>query len=197
MSPPMEQAPEEPAGGHISPEGFTAEEVERARRYHRPLYAVMLLEGGVWFALLGLMAFGPPGRAIQRAVRPWPWPAATVAWSVVVVGAPFAVQLPLSFWFGHRRERRWGFSTQGPGGWLTDRVKGVLVGVVLTSGLMVGLVGLARWLPRGWPVVAAPAAGAVVVVLSFVAPVILEPLFNRFRPLEDRTLAQDLRALSV
>jgi STE24 endopeptidase len=35
-----------------------------------------------------------------------------------------------------------------------------------------------------------------VLLLSFVAPVVLEPLFNRFRPLEDETLAARLRALS-
>jgi len=177
--------------------GFTADEVRKARRYHRPLYVVMVVEGVAWFALLALLSFGPPGRAIDRAVGPWPWAAATVAWSVVVVVVPFAVTLPLSFWFGHRRERRWGFSTQGSGGWLTDRAKGVLVGVVLTSGLMVGLVGLARWLPRAWPLVAAPVAAAVVILLSFVAPVVLEPLFNRFKPLEDGALVDQLRALSV
>src|SRR5581483_1410970 len=32
--------------------------------------------------------------------------------------------------------------------------------------------------------------------LSFVAPVVLEPLFNRFEPLEDETLAENLRLLS-
>jgi STE24 endopeptidase len=177
--------------------GFTEDEVRKARRYHRPLYLVMVVEGAVWFALLALLAFGPPGRAIDRAIGPWPWAAATVAWSVVVVLVPFAVTLPLSFWFGHRRERRWGFSTQGSGGWLTDRVKGLLVGVVLTSVLMVGLVGLARWLPNAWPFVAAPAAAAVVVLLSFVAPVVLEPLFNRFKPLDDAALTDQLRALSI
>jgi STE24 endopeptidase len=35
-----------------------------------------------------------------------------------------------------------------------------------------------------------------VLLLSFVAPVVLEPLFNRFRPLEDETLAASLRLLS-
>src|SRR5205085_4164203 len=43
---------------------------------------------------------------------------------------------------------------------------------------------------------AAAAAGAtLVLVLSFVAPVVLEPLFNRFRPL-DGALADDLRRLA-
>src|SRR5262249_5836973 len=47
-----------------------------------------------------------------------------------------------------------------------------------------------------WPLAAAAAAAAAVLFLSFVAPVVLEPLFNRFRPLEDARLAGDLRALA-
>ena len=34
-------------------------------------------------------------------------------------------------------------------------------------------------------------------MLSFVAPVVLEPLFNRFAPLADEELARSLRELSV
>jgi STE24 endopeptidase len=36
----------------------------------------------------------------------------------------------------------------------------------------------------------------LVLVLSFVAPVLLEPIFNRFAPLSDREMANDLRALA-
>src|SRR5207248_6258196 len=35
-----------------------------------------------------------------------------------------------------------------------------------------------------------------VLLLAFVAPVVLEPLFNRFRPLEDETLTARLCSLS-
>src|SRR5262249_57391743 len=50
---------------------------------------------------------------------------------------------------------------------------------------------------RGWWAVPAAAALALAVLfLSFLARVVLEPLFNRFRPLEDEALAADLRLLS-
>ena len=44
---------------------------------------------------------------------------------------------------------------------------------------------------------AAVVGSVLVVVLSFVAPVVLEPLFNRFAPLADEELARSLRELSV
>src|SRR4029079_19686656 len=39
-------------------------------------------------------------------------------------------------------------------------------------------------------------AAAIVFVLSFRAPVVFEPLFNKFGPLTDESLAESLRALS-
>jgi len=62
---------------------------------------------------------------------------------------------------------------------------------------VLAFVEIASALPHIWPVVAAPGAAALVVVLSFLAPVVFEPLFNRFRPLADEALAADLRALSA
>jgi STE24 endopeptidase len=56
---------------------------------------------------------------------------------------------------------------------------------------------LAAALPRFWPVVAALAAALLVAVLSFLGPILFEPLFNHFRPLEDEALAGDLRALAA
>jgi STE24 endopeptidase len=57
-------------------------------------------------------------------------------------------------------------------------------------------VALARALPGWWAVPAGAALALAVVLLSFVAPVVLEPLFNRFRPLDDEALAASLRGLS-
>ncbi len=55
---------------------------------------------------------------------------------------------------------------------------------------------LARALPGWWAVPAGAALALAVLLLSFVAPVVLEPLFNRFRPLDDEALAASLRELS-
>ncbi len=114
-----------------------------------------------------------------------------------MVAVSAAVRLPLAWWRGFVRERRWGFSTQRASGWLADAAKGLAVSVVLMAALWTGVVGLARALPGWWAVPAAAALAAAMLVLSFVAPVVLEPLFNRFRPLADERLAGELRALAA
>src|SRR5207247_5739639 len=47
-----------------------------------------------------------------------------------------------------------------------------------------------------WRLVASPAAAALVAFVFFVPPVVLEPLFNKFKPLEDRELAGTLLGLA-
>ena len=62
--------------------------------------------------------------------------------------------------------------------------------------LQVAAVCLARAWPTWWPLPAAAGLALAVLALMFVSPVVLEPLFNRFRPLEDERLAGALRALA-
>jgi STE24 endopeptidase len=176
---------------------FSPEEAERARRYHAPLYWSGFADAAIGAALLALLAFSQIGGAVGRAFDGLPWLAATVAWVAVVLAAGFVLRLPLSYWRGFVREHRWGFSTQSVGGWVADRVKSLAVGFGLTSVVLLGFVALGRAFPRAWPLAVAPAGAGLVLVLTFVAPVVLEPVFNRFRPLEDRALADELRAISV
>jgi Zn-dependent protease with chaperone function len=175
---------------------FSPEEVERAGRYHRPLYVAFGVDFVVGVVVLAALAFGPPGDRLFGLVDGLPWWAAAPAFAALVVVVTTAIDLPLSFWRGFLHEERWGFSTQSVSGWLADRAKALLVGTVLTSGVLLGFVALARAFPGSWPALAAPGAALVVLFLSFIAPVMLEPMFNRFEPLGDEAMVADLRALA-
>jgi STE24 endopeptidase len=174
---------------------FAREEIERARRYHGPLYralvADLLLELGVLLAIV----FGPPGDWLSGATG-GPWWARTLELAALVAGVGTLVRLPLSAWRGWLYERRWGFSTETLRGWLWDRVKGLVVGVALSGFALVALVGTARAWPAWWPALAAPGAAALALVLSLLGPLVFERLFNRFWRLPDAALAAELRELS-
>jgi STE24 endopeptidase len=98
------------------------------------------------------------------------------------------VRLPLSVWLGLTHERAFGFSRQTWKEYALDRVKSVGIGAVLTGAGMAGLVGAAVLFPSWWPLFASAGAAILVLLLSFVAPIVLEPVFNRFAPLEDSEL---------
>jgi CAAX prenyl protease-like protein/peptidase M48-like protein len=175
---------------------FAPDEVERARRYHRTLYIVLLVDTTLGLVALSLFAFTLVGSWLYAVVDELPWWGRALLFPVLVLGVPVLLRLPLSFWRGHVRERRWGFSTQTARGWLLDRAKGFAVAAVLTAVAVLAFVALARALPAVWPAVAAPAAALLVLALGLAAPIVLEPLFNRFRPLGDPALAGELRSLA-
>jgi STE24 endopeptidase len=164
---------------------FDKSEVDRARRYHRPLYFALLADTVFALATLAALTF---------VDLPLPWWAEVVVAPALVVVCLSLVRLPLGWWrFGH--ERRWGFSTQTTRGWCSDRLRAFAVGLVLTIVPVGSLLALAHLFPDAWPWLAAAGGAVLALLISFVAPVVLEPIFNRFTPLEG-DLAPRLRALA-
>jgi STE24 endopeptidase len=170
--------------------------VARARDYHRPLYAAALARIGLDLALLGLVAFAPVGGWLFAALTGAPWWAQALGFTALIDASLTLLHLPLSFWAGFRRERRFGFSTQTLPGFLGDEAKGFAVGLVISAAVMAGLVASARVAPRAWPLLAAGGGALLVVAGSFLAPLLIEPLFHRFAPLADAALAAELGALA-
>jgi STE24 endopeptidase len=175
---------------------FSTEDVERSRRYHRPLYLALALDVALAAGVLAALAWSAAGDRLFSVVDSLSPAAAAAAYAALVVACSNLVRAPLAIWRGWWRERQWGFSTQSAGGWIADRGKGLAVSAVLTASAWAAAVALARALPGWWALPAGAALALAVLFLSFVAPVVLEPLFNRFRPLEDEALAADLRRLS-
>ena len=174
---------------------FAADEIERAWRYHRPLYLALAVDLALQLAVLAAVAFGPAGDWLA-ALTAGSWWARTLELAALVLGVGALVRLPLSAWRGWAYERRWGFSTQSLRAWLVDLVKGLVLGAALIGLGLAALVAAARAWPGWWPLLAALGAALLTLVLSLFAPLLFERLFNRFWPLPEGELARDLRGLS-
>jgi STE24 endopeptidase len=173
---------------------FSEEEVARARSYHRPLYWAAAADVAIAAGVLGALVWSGVGAALDPGSLPW-W-GRTPAYAAIVVVASAAVRAPLALWSGCVRERRWGFSMQRWPSWVVDLAKAVCLDIVFTASALLGLVGLARALPVWWAAPAAAVFALAALLLSFVAPVVLEPLFNGYSPLQDAALAGELRGLA-
>jgi STE24 endopeptidase len=179
-------------------EAFTEDEVRACVAYAKPRQRWGLASFGADLAVLAVLALTGPGRAVVRAAAglAGAWAPGRVALATVAVlavragvGLPFSVR-------AFRQDARAGLATQGLGGFLRDWAKARGVGLVLTVLPLSALVLGARWQPPGWPLVAAAAAAWLVVALSVAGPVLIEPLFNRFRSLEPGPLRARLLALA-
>jgi STE24 endopeptidase len=175
-----------------------ADRVARARQFHaelRPgLYAAMAV--GLLAALvLGLTPLG--AWLVTRIGRPFGgnWIAEAVLGGLAVVLVAEIVTLPFAAW-RHVIVVRYGISTQSWGGWAIDVLKSYAVGAVLGAIVLFAFYGVVRLAPRWWWAWAAVGAAALVVLLSFVLPVIVEPIFNKFTPMAGGPLRSELIALA-
>jgi STE24 endopeptidase len=173
---------------------FSAEQVARARRYQRPLYWAAAAELVLTTAFLAALVSSAAGSALDPSSLPW-W-ARTLVYASIIIMLSAALRTPLTFWRGYLREHRFGFSTQSWRGWLIDRFKAVGIDLVLVPPLLLSLVALARTLPGWWVVPAAAAFALIVFLFSFLAPIMLAPLFNHYEPLDQEPLRTELHALA-
>ncbi|HEV2767645.1 MAG TPA: M48 family metallopeptidase [Acidimicrobiales bacterium] len=176
-------------------EWFDAAEIARGRRYNRPLERLGRVRLAASVAVVSAFVAGRAGPRLLDALPAQSWPVQVV----VVAFALQATSLVYAPWFAAHRalvyDKWWGLSTQTPRGFLRDQLTQLALGGVATAVLVVPLYAVIRttewWWLFGWMVVA-----GVTVGLGFVWPVLVAPLFNRFRPLDDATLAERLRAVA-
>jgi Zn-dependent protease with chaperone function len=109
----------------------------------------------------------------------------------------FVLGFPLAFYQGFALEHRYGLSTEGFGPWFLDLLKDLAVSLVFLG--VVPLVRLAyvpiRRFPRRWWLVLGLGALPVILAGTFIQPLVVDPLFNRFTPLENKRL--EARILEV
>ena len=161
---------------------------EPARRYHDPRYRAILADVALGLAVAAVLVFTPLGQAVLGVVDPLPEALGAFLLGLLILHISALVRLPLTVWLGLLHERAFGFSRQSARDFALDRLKAVAIGSVLTGAALAGLVLCAQAFPSAWPLVAAGAGALVVLLLSFVAPVVLEPVFNKFRPVEVSSL---------
>lgn len=106
------------------------------------------------------------------------------------------VELPFAFYQGFLLEHRYGLSTQTGRHWVSDQGKGVLLGIALAIvGASVVFLTLREW-PDWWWLLSAATFAVAMVGLARIAPVVLLPIFYRFKPLDRPALVERLLGLA-
>lgn len=107
-----------------------------------------------------------------------------------------AVGLPLDFISGFWLEHRYGLSNLTGWGWVKDQLKALAVGGVLAAlGIEFLYWTMRRW-PVHWWIISGLSFMGFFVVLANLAPVLIFPIFFKFKPLENPSLTERLLELS-
>jgi STE24 endopeptidase len=163
------------------------ERQKRAKGYARINRRLMLLD----LVITGLyiivwLVFG-----WSEALKTWLMGFTTDVWMlvllyvVVIGGIMFLINIPLSFYQGFTLPHHYDLSTQKISMWLTDQLKGILVGGALGTIMLEIIYAILRAYPTLWWLWAAIILLVFNVILANLAPTLLLPLFNKFVPLGD------------
>jgi STE24 endopeptidase len=172
---------------------FSAEEIERGRRYARPQVALGMARAAVDLAALVLLVQRPPPVLARQTSRP------ALAGGVAAAGMAVGLSLPSLPLAAVARKRSIdvGLVTQSWRGWALDLVKADAIQAVLAGAAGGAVVGATRRYREHWWLPAA--AGSVLFgsLLAALAPVVLDPLFNDFTPLPEGQTRTDVLELAA
>lgn len=134
-----------------------------------------------------------------------------VAWALETAGLPFALAgwlfflvpavvlhaatLPFDYYFTFVIEERFGFNRSTRKLWLIDQAKAVLLSGFVFSVLLLSVLGLIHFFPAAWWLWTFLVVSLVQILLTVLYPKLIAPLFNKFEPVKDESLAASIRAL--
>src|SRR5256886_8370322 len=178
--------------------GFDSERQAKAHRLRTMRFRLSIARTAALVALVVVLVIGGSA-SLRDAVLSLRWPswASTILFLVLLVLSFLAVDLPFAYVGGHRWETASGLSSQSLWGWAKDLLKSVglaLGGTILVGGVLLWLLAVS---PAWWWLAAWLLGVLVSAILGFLAPVLLVPLFYRFRPLADATLRCRFEALAA
>lgn len=104
--------------------------------------------------------------------------------------------MPLNWYAQFRLEERFGFNTTTLKVWWFDRFKGLLLALVLGYPLLVLVLKIVEWTGNAWWLWAWGALLAFQLLMFVLAPVLILPLFNKFTPLPEGNLREQLLKLA-
>ena len=175
-----------------------ADAVARGRAFHTALRPGTYLSLALGLLVAVLLGLTPAGAwIVEQVSRPFGghWLARALLGGLAVVFIGEIVALPLAAW-RHCILRRHGLSTQDWSGWTVDVLKGYAVGAVIGAVVLVGFFTVTHFAPRWWWAWGAAGAALLTVLLSFVFPVLIEPVFNTFTPMPEGEQRARLMALA-
>jgi STE24 endopeptidase len=121
---------------------------------------------------------------------------ALIIYTFVFAAFLYFIGLPLGFYSGYRIEHRFGLSTQSIGGWIKDEIKSLLLSGILTFLLVFVFYFILRNFSQTWWIIATAGWIFFTVVMARIFPVLLIPLFFKYRTVDDKGLKQDILELS-
>lgn len=106
------------------------------------------------------------------------------------------LEFPLHVYEHFFREHAYGLATQTFGAWFREQMTGLAISLVVGTLLIVLLYGIFRRAPRTWWIWGTVLGVVFIVIGMILAPIYIEPLFNKYKPLTDPAISEPILAMA-
>ncbi|MCS7460659.1 M48 family metallopeptidase [Paenibacillus doosanensis] len=195
---PAGQIPAALRGGPADPATFmTPEQIENAHRLATIGYLSYFISTPVeWGILIVLMTLGCSSWFRSLAERLTGWSLLRMAVYLLLLQlALYVIELPLDYYL-HELNRSYGLTNQSASSWLLDIAKGFGVNMIISIPLYWLLYTAIKRSPRRWWLWGWAVSVPLTLFFTFIQPVVLAPIFNDFKPLQDQQLKQQILQLA-
>ncbi len=148
---------------------------------------------------LGFVSAGGLGWAerLVVALRPDAGPIVVGLGFFVIIGLlSMLFGIPFEYYRTFVIEQKHGFNRQTVRGFVLDRLKGLVIGIILGGPLLVGILWIMQSMGSNWWIYAWVAVSSFSILTAWIYPTFLAPLFNKFTQLEDGDLKSQIMSLA-
>jgi STE24 endopeptidase len=125
----------------------------------------------------------------------WPFIVSGILFFLLLSYASMILSIPFNLYTTFKIENKYGFNTSTPRLWLTDFIKSLVISTIIIS----IIVSIGLWLvqasPHYWWIWVWGFFLVFSLFMMYIAPYVIEPLFNKFTPVEEEGLEDRIKAL--
>ncbi len=169
---------------------------QKAQEYSKLSRRSLFLELGIGAALLLVLLFTNASAVLASWLTfPSTW-SAPLCLLILMLGYGVVIA-PLGYYQDFVLPHRYGLSTQTMAGWVKDKIKSLALGLLLGLCLVIIIYWLLENLPALWWLAAGLIMFLLSLLLTWLTPTFLMPLFFKLEPLENGELKEKLATLAL
>ena len=96
--------------------------------------------------------------------------------------------MPFDYYRGFVVEHKFGLSNQVLNSWLVDCLKSKAISFLINLAVLTVIYTLMTYIPKYWWIIAGAVLIVFLIIGIFISPLIIDPLFYKFKPLEDEEM---------
>lgn len=182
-----QNSPLVPPDAHITAYTLSPDKLAKATALHKVEMRMLAVDTIYGFAILGLFLYGRLSSKFREIAES---ALGSRKWQAVVFVPLFLLtfwllNLPISI-YGHHLSMSYGLSVQRWGSWFADHGKSLGLEILVGTFAIMGAYALMRRSPRRWWIWFWLISAPLTVFAIFIAPLVIDPMFNHFEPLQPR-----------